>query len=195
MNQLNFEHKRVAYNDTETKRELVANGYHFIAERLTYELEIPDPCNYVEIQLAHNGHLPGVLQVGLAELRHSRLYADRTIPFEVAQAVYRDRVRLAFKVTTVFVAVHIGGEGIVGFCALLDNEIEMIAVATKHQRKGIGRKLVEWCIDVCASRGNKTLIVKTQGDNCRGRKLYMQLGFKRTKIQEDFHKHENTCDG
>ncbi len=54
-------------------------------------------------------------------------------------AVYRDRVQLAFSVATVFVAVHIGSEGIVGFCTLLDKEIELIAVSTKYQRKRIKR--------------------------------------------------------
>ena len=188
-------HRRIDNKDRDALDAAIRDGFDFIGTLHSYSLDIPEDHFPVEIRDARKTDYDKVLEIALAELRHSRLYADSYIPFEVAQEVYRERIKLAFRVSTIFVAVHISGEGIVGFCTLLDNEIEMIAVATKHQRKGIGRKLIEWCIDVCASRGNKTLTVKTQGDNYRGRKLYMQLGFKRTKIQEDFHKHENTCDG
>ena len=129
-----------------------------------------------------------MLEIALTELRYSRLYADSNIPFEVAQAVYRDRIKLAFRVSTIFVAVHIGDQGIVGFCTLLDGEIELIAVKSEHHGKGIGRKLVERCIDVASTRGDKTLIVKTQGSNFEAHRFYQKVGFTRTRVQKDFHK-------
>ena len=186
--------RRINKDDKENLRYAVEDGFDFIGTLHTYALDIPQNHFPVEIREARKNDFDAVLGIGLAELRHSRLYMDRTIPFEVAEAVYRERIKLAFRVATVLVAVHVGAENIVGFCALLDREIELIAVKSEHQEKGIGRKLIDQCIDIAASRGDKRLVVKTQGSNFEAQKFYQQLGFQRTKIEKDFHRYENTAD-
>ena len=182
--------RRIDSGNKEALDEAIEDGFEFIETQHTYSLEIPQRHFPVEIRDARDKDYDEVLEIALTELRHSRLYADRKIPFEVAQSVYRDRVKLAFKVATIFVAVHIGSEGIVGFCTLLDGEIELIAVKAKHQGKGIGHKLVDYCVDVCASRGDKRLTVKTQGKNRPARNFYEKYGFGLTQIKKDFHKYD-----
>ena len=186
--------RRIDKNNEEAINEAIADGFDFIGSQMSYALDIPQKHFPVEIREVRTEDYKAVLEIALTELRHSRLYADTKIPFEVAQQVYRDRVKLAFRVATIAVAVHIGSEGIVGFCTLLDREIELIAVKRDHQGKGIGRKLVDWCVDVCASRGESRLIVKTQGKNRQARNFYERYGFNLIQIKKDFHKHEHLID-
>ena len=131
--------------------------------------------------------IDGAVQVGLSELQHSRLYTDPKIPFEVAQKVYEERIRRAFQTSTVFVALH-DSDGVIGFCSLLEDEIELIAVFSGYQGQGVGRRLVESCVDECRRRGFQKLKIKTQGSNRRARNFYEKIGFSRTHIQKDFHR-------
>ena len=140
--------------------------------------------------------IDGAVQVGLSELQHSRLYADPKIPFEVAQKVYEKRIHRAFQTSTVFVAIHDIEvaptpdliERVIGFCSLLEDEIELIAVASDYQGQGIGRRLVQSCVDECREGGFTRLKIRTQGSNRGARNFYEKLGFERTHIEKDFHK-------
>ena len=183
--------RRVDHKNQEAINAAVQDGFDFIGTLHSYELDIPDLRAEIQIIRAKEEHLNGCLQVGLSELRHSRIYTDLKIPFEVAQKVYEDRIRHAFETSTVFVAVYdLEFDGAVGFCSLCENEIELIAVLSDYQRQGIGRRLIETCVAECRERGLKKLRIKTQGSNRRARNFYEKLGFRRICIQRDFHKYD-----
>lgn len=186
--------RRIDHKDLDAINAVVKDGFDFIGTLHSYELKIPELRSDIHIRRGGDEHLNGAVRVGLSELRHSRFYTDPKIPFEVAQNVYEERIRSAFQTSTVFVALH-DREGVIGFCSLLENEIEFIAVASNNQGQGVGRRLVERCVDECRGRGFPTLRIKTQGSNRRARNFYEKLGFRRTHIQKDFHKHENFVDG
>lgn len=187
--------RRIDHEDTDSVDRAIADGFNFIGTLHSYELNIPDHGVEIHIKRGANEHLNGAIRIGLSELWHSRLYADSKIPFKMAQNVYEERVRRAFESSVVFVALrYTEVEGytitdVIGFCSLLDDEIELIAVMKDYQRQGVGRLLVERCIDECKRRGIKRLQVKTQGSNRSARNFYEKLGFRRTKIEKDFHKH------
>ena len=182
--------KRIDHKDFDAINAAVQDGFNFIGTLHCYELNIPKIHSDIQLRLAQGEHLNGAVQVGLAELRHSRLYTDPKIPFETAQKVYEERIRRAFQTATVFVAVH-ETDGVVGFCSLLEDEIELIAVTSFYQGQGVGRRLVESCVDECRRRGFQQLKIKTQGSNRRARNFYEKLGFSRTHIQKDFHRHKS----
>lgn len=102
--------RRIDTKDTEGIDAAVADGFEFIGTLKSCSLAISDDHFPVEIREARQAAYDSVLGIALAEMRHSRIYADCKIPFEEAQTVYRDRVKLAFSVARVFVSVHIGGE-------------------------------------------------------------------------------------
>ena len=185
--------RRIDHKDTEAINATVQDGFDFIGTLHSYELDIPEPCSDIHIKPASDAHLGGCIRVGLSELRHSRLYGDPKIPFEAAQKIYEKRIRIAFREAPVFVAVH-DTEGVVGFCSLRDGEITLIAISKNYQRRGIATRLIQSCIDECRSTGLKKLKIATQGSNRPARNLYEKLGFKRTQIEKEFHKHENTVD-
>ena len=192
--------RRIEHKDTEAINAALRDGFECIGTLHSYELNIPNLRSDIHIRRGSNEHLNGAIRIGLSELWHSRLYADPKIPFKTAQNAYQERIRRAFESSIVFVALHyseVDGYSIadvIGFCSLLDDEIELIAVMKDYHRQGIGRLLVERCIDECRQRGIKRLKVKTQGSNRSARNFYETLGFKRTQIERDFHKHEDTTD-
>ena len=186
--------RRIDHKDLEAINAAVKDGFDFIGTLHSYELKIPEPRRDIHIRRGGNEHLNGVVRVGLSELRYSRFYIDPKIPFEVAQNVYEERIRRAFDTSTVFVTIH-DPESVIRFCSLLEDEIELIAVASNYQGQGVGRRLVERCVDECRERGLQTLRIKTQGSNRCARNFYERLGFRRTDIEKDFHKHEDFIDG
>ena len=185
--------RRVAHKDSDAINAAVADGFYFIGTLHSYELDIPKIRSDIYIERGNDEYINGTVQIGLSELRHSRFYADPKIPFEVAQKVYEERIRHAFQTSTVFLAVH-DRDGVIGFCSLLDDEIELIAVASSYQGQGVGRRLVESCVDECRRDGFEKLKIRTQGSNRGARNFYEKLGFSRTHIQKDFHKYETSFD-
>ncbi len=183
--------RRVDKDDTESIEQAIEDGFDYVEDLLTYELNVPTFT--VHIRRGTDSDVRQSVQIALSALKHSRLYADSRIPREMAETVYKERVRHAFATATVFVACH--RSTIIGFASLRDSEIELIAVDSSYQRCGIGRQLVDACIEACRANGSEILKVKTQRRNYRARSFYEKMGFSRTKIEKDFHKHENSIDG
>ena len=183
--------RRIDKDDTESIEQAIEDGFHYLADLLTYELKVPTFA--IHIRRGRDSDIGESIQIAQQELTHSRLYADTRIPCEVAASVYADRVRHAFATATVFVACH--RSAIIGFASLRDSEIELIAVDSSYQRCGIGRQLVDACIEACRANGSEILKVKTQRRNYRARSFYEKMGFSQTKIEKDFHKHEDFIDG
>ena len=124
--------------------------------------------------------IEGAVAVGLQELRHSWLYKEKT--FEEAQQIYAGRIRDAFNDGIVFTATRSnkGQVQVVGFASLRDNEITMIAVLNEFQTQGLGRRLINKCLDAAVESGYRTVLVKTQESNSEAQAFYNKLGFERT---------------
>ena len=179
--------RRIDDSDFENINAAAADGYDFIGTLHTYELQI-DLSDDIRIVEADRGFLNGILEVARESFSHSRFYADPNIPVEVAWQTYEHRIRFGFKASaTYFVAMH--RDEVVGFCALQNNEVTLIAVTKAYQQKGIGRELIEACVNRCWRNGSNVMQVKTQGSNRVARSFYEKQGFKRNKIEKDFHKH------
>ena len=83
---------------------------------------------------------------------------------------------------------------IVGACALHIvgwqdlGEIKSLVVAKQHQRKGIGRCLVEVCLEEARSLGIKKVFTLTFIPS-----FFKKFGFKKTKMQKLPHKIWSDC--
>ena len=66
-------------------------------------------------------------------------------------------------------------------------EIRGLAVHPAHQRCGVGRRLVEACIEQARSRGARKLSLRVLGGNVAARRLYESCGFTAEGIlREEF---------
>ena len=191
--------RRVDTDDADGIHHAIGDGFIYVGTLHSYEMNIAKyRSNPIHVGRAPKQRhiIDGAVHVGLSALRHSRLYADPCIPFDVAQRVYEDRIRRAFDTCRVFTATRSnkGQVQVVGFSALRENEIELIAVLSEYQGLQIGRRLVDKCIDACVELGYRTITVRTQGSNLDAKNFYEKLGFELTQIEKDFHRYEDTPD-
>lgn len=56
--------------------------------------------------------------------------------------------------------------------------IEALYSSSKHRKKGVGRKLMQYAIDLAISKKVTRLQLETDDDNVPARNLYKQFGFK-----------------
>lgn len=178
--------RRIDKDDTESIEDAIKDGFDFIGTLHSYEMKLFP--QFIKIRTGSPLEVNQAIRIGLLTLRHSRLYADPKIPFALAQQVYTKRIREAFRRSVIFVALH--DSRVIGFCTLLKNEIELIAVEPHYQQWGIGSALVQECASWCQQKGHERLIVKTQGSNKQARRFYEKCGFERKKIEKDFHKYD-----
>ena len=185
--------RRIDKDDFDGIQDAVDDGFKFIGDSLTYRRDTPRLLE-IGIGYAKPSDKKQITDIALAEIRHSRLFADPQVLDEVARQSYVERIEKAFGTKTIFVAVtgeHPIDHIVVGFAILNETEIELIAVKSDCQGCGIGRKLVDTCVDECLG---EAITVRTQARNYQACRFYEHLGFKRVKIERDYHKHEDTSD-
>ena len=120
--------------------------------------------------------------------------AYRRLPDAAQTAAYEPRLRdVAGRaaVATVLVAVGDGGRllGSVTYVAQPgplaesggddDAHIRMLAVAPAAQGGGVGRRLVEACVERAAATGKRRIVLKTRRSMTTAHRLYERLGFRR----------------
>ena len=64
-------------------------------------------------------------------------------------------------------------------------EVKNMAVRASHQRRGIGRTLVEAATDLVAAESCKTLLVATAAADVDNLRFYQRLGFRMAWIDRD----------
>ena len=77
------------------------------------------------------------------------------------------------------------GDQVVGHLQLVDGEIRNMAVAEDHQRRGIGRALVEAALERARSDGRATVVVATAAADIGNLRFYQRLGFRMRSIERD----------
>jgi ribosomal protein S18 acetylase RimI-like enzyme len=89
------------------------------------------------------------------------------------------------------VLVALEGDTIVGHLQLTDTgdpseaEVKNTAVDPAHQRRGIGRALIEGAIDLARSEGRTTLVVATAAADIGNLRFYQRLGFRLRAVERD----------
>ena len=83
------------------------------------------------------------------------------------------------------VLVALEGDRAVGQLQLLDGEIKNMAVLDSHQRRGIGRALVEAAIQRARRERRSTLVVATATADIGNLRFYQRLGFRMREIERD----------
>ena len=64
-------------------------------------------------------------------------------------------------------------------------ELKSLAVLEQHQRRGIGRALVDCAVAECRAGGTHTLLVATGAADVGNLRFYQLLGFRMLRIERD----------
>ena len=98
--------------------------------------------------------------------------------------VYADMLERSPRNRIAVVAEDGGTRAVVGFAVAglvpPEAELETIAVATGHQRRGIGRRLLEALADDLGQSGVRELLLEVRDANASARAFYESMGFVAT---------------
>jgi predicted N-acetyltransferase YhbS len=89
------------------------------------------------------------------------------------------------------VLVALDGDRVVGHVQVTETarpaeaEIKNMAVATSHQRRGIGRALIAAAIALARGERRSTLVVATAAADVGNLRFYQRLGFRMRSIERD----------
>jgi GNAT superfamily N-acetyltransferase len=83
------------------------------------------------------------------------------------------------------VLVAIEGGRIVGQLQLIDDEIKNMAVLDSHQRRGIGRALIEAALEAARAAGQHTVRVATAAADVGNLRFYQRAGFRMQSVERD----------
>jgi ribosomal-protein-alanine N-acetyltransferase len=97
---------------------------------------------------------------------------------------------------TLSVVAH-DGERVLGFAILsLGDEhahLILLAVRLQHQRRGIGRRLVQWLIESCQAAGVASVHVELRARNAAAIALYESTGFAETLRVPGYYRGRETA--
>jgi GNAT superfamily N-acetyltransferase len=89
------------------------------------------------------------------------------------------------------VLVAVAGDEVVGHLQLTETgradelEVKNMAVAPRHQGRGVGRALMAAALDVARAQGRSRLIVATAAADIGNLRFYQRLGFRLRSIERD----------
>lgn len=91
--------------------------------------------------------------------------------------------------------VHENEESIVGYAVLLPvvDEIELlnICIATKYQRKGLGRKLLDELMKIAVGMKMRRMLLEVRVSNIPALGLYNDAGFRKIGLRRDYYVADN----
>src|SRR5690242_19562122 len=83
------------------------------------------------------------------------------------------------------VLVAIEGDRVVGHLQTIGAEVKSMAVLESHQRRGIGRALMDATLARASEHGRDTLVVATAAADIGNLRFYQRLGFRMRSIERD----------
>jgi ribosomal-protein-alanine N-acetyltransferase len=107
-------------------------------------------------------------------------------PYPWTLAIFRDCLRVGY-----LCYVYEGPSGPIGHgilsvaageCHLLN-----ICVHPNHRRRGLGRAMVEFLLDLARRKGAKVALLEVRPSNVAGYKLYTALGFDEIGLRKDYY--------
>lgn len=184
-------------DDKQTPRVAESHGYRFVDVRLTFErtLNKSSPqSDSSEVRTAVDADLEALERIAGSAHTDTRFYFDGNFPREACDQLYRTWIRNSLRgfadVVLVTGALGVSNGYITCHIDRSANEgsIGLIAVASSHRGKGIGKTLVNAAIDWLTARNLDTVSVVTQGRNIVAQRLYQQCGFVTRSIELCYHK-------
>ncbi len=83
------------------------------------------------------------------------------------------------------VLVAVEGGRAVGHLQLIGSEVKNMAVVESHQRRGVGRALMDAAIQRAREEERSTLVVATATADIGNLRFYQRLGFRMREIERD----------
>jgi len=107
-----------------------------------------------------------------------------------------DRLKTLISNNTKNIIVARRGSKIAGFGIMTyrdeDANLDLLAVKRQYRRRGIGRQIVEWLVDVATMGGVQTIFVQVRKLNRGAIKFYTKLNFHEIDQEKGFYRGQET---
>lgn len=159
---------------------LAHHGFEAVETLVTFRRALADAPAAADVEAARPGDADACVAIARRAFTGDRLHRDRRVPGAVADLIRERWVRndLGGRADASLIVRQDGA--VVGFnLCLVDGDeavIDLIAVDTGHQHRGLGRRLVAGALSRYAGRA-RTMRVGTQADNAPSIALYRGAGF------------------
>ena len=188
---------KVGVLDTAALEALTAEGFTVIETSLTFERPIDRHAPVERVSVCQPPWHRAVLDIAEHAFRYSRFHVDPKIDRLAADRIKREWIQSYVegrRGDTLLVA-HDRGI-VVGFNAMLVADrpsgpvavIDLIGVHPDHQRRGVGRLLIDGALHHYQERC-RSLEVGTQASNIPSVRLYESAGFRLTRSGFVLHRH------
>jgi len=196
-----FAWSKVSTDEPLVVTRLLRMGFELVATELQFELPLnrwktPGAASSSSVRMATQDDRVDVIRIAKESFRDDRFHKDLKIGANAADAVKEKWASNFFtgsRGNRMFIAIERGGT-IEGFIQLVDSDtttvIDLVAVATQAQRRGLGEGLVAAAIE-SAPPSIDRFIVGTQITNSASVRLYSRLGFTIVASSHVLHYHRD----
>jgi len=188
---------KVGALELEVVGALTAEGFSVIESSLAFERPIDRHAPVAQVSVCQPAWHDAVLDIAEHAFRYSRFHVDPRIDHLAANRIKREWIQsyVDRRRGDVLLVAHENGT-VTGFNAMLVTErpsgpvavIDLIGVHPEHQRRGIGRLLIDAALHHYQGRC-RSLEVGTQGSNIPSVRLYEGLGFRLIRSGFVLHRH------
>ena len=188
---------KVGMLDFAVVEALTGRGFTMVETSLTFERPIERHAPVAPVGVCQPQWRDAVLEIAEHAFRYSRFHIDPKIDRLAANRVKREWIRsyVDGRRGDALLVAHEGGT-VVGFNAMLVSDrpsgpvavIDLIGVHPDHQRRGIGRLLVDGALHYYQERC-RSLEVGTQACNIPSVRLYERMGFRLIRSGLVLHRH------
>ena len=130
---------------------------------------------------------------------HSRYYFDPCFSTNSCQALYETWIKRSCSgYANMVLVAEMNGKAI-GYvsCHLMNDtlggQIGLVGVASGARGRGVGKTLIDHCLDWFATHGCELVKVVTQGRNIAAQRLYQSCGFLTHSVELWYHKWLSDC--
>jgi GNAT superfamily N-acetyltransferase len=131
----------------------------------------------MEVRLARPGDIPALIEI---ELSAGELFAGTHMDWAVGQVTPLDELRAAVARGDVWLVEDVGAPVayLIGDRVDGDFHIDQVSVARSHQRRGLGRLLIEAATAEARTRGHRAATLTTDRRLPWNAPYYLRLGFE-----------------
>lgn len=130
--------------------------------------------------------LPRVRAMTEADLEHVLKVERLSYEFPWTFGIFRDCLRVGYHCYVCESAAGLIGHGVMSIAAG-ESHLLNICVHPEWQRRGLGRQLVEFLLEVARKREVKTVLLEVRVSNAAAYRLYASLGFNEVGTRHHYY--------
>ena len=171
---------RLPSTQIEMAQNLEKLGFLLVDGSINFEADLRSITigEFENIEEAKESDLERLRDISGSSFSLTRFFNDPIISIDKAQSIYREWITNSLNGYADKVFVYKKEGKVLGYVTVKDRHIQLIAVESSHQGKGIGKKLIWAAVAHLKKRNLDKIFIETQIQNIKAIRAYTKCGFK-----------------